>query len=312
MSSTADLPQPKKKKPAAATKQRKDAAGAAGKALDVESLRAEGGALQRGLAILDVLIAAERPLPLGEVSELVGLTPSTVHRLLQNLIQAERVYRDESGRFAMTGKALIPLGLYHPLNALRRDARDPLRDLQKKYGPTATLSVFVGGHRAILEMSPGDDSFVPYFDTHLNTPLHATVSGKLFLASLSQERRRELLGPEPYPLCTANTISDAATLEAELAETDSRGYAFNLDEHYQGISAVGAAIRLQNAVTVGAVVLTGPSKYFPRDRLHDMAADLVHTAQLFSFASPSMRAVARLLGLKGLDGGPAYFQARHT
>lgn len=269
---------------------------------DAETLRAEGGALQRGFAVLDVLIAAERPLSLSEVAELVSLTPSTVHRLLQNLIQAERVYRDDAGRFAVAGRALMPLGLYHPLNALRRDARDPLRELQGKYGPTANLSIFVGGHRTIVEIAPGDDSFVPYFDTHLTTPLHATVSGKLFLTTLSQQARKELLGPEPYPRCTASTICDAGSLEKELAQIAERGYALNLDENYQGISAAGSPIRLPNGVTVGAIVLTGPSKYFAKDRLPAMTADLMHAAQLFSFASPSMRAVVKLLGLKGPEG----------
>ncbi|MGB6104340.1 MAG: IclR family transcriptional regulator [Pusillimonas sp.] len=258
----------------------------------------DGGALQRGLAIIDTLIAAEQPLSLSELSDTVGLTPSTMHRLLQTLIQSGYVYRDALSRFSPTPRSVYPLGLHHPLNMLRRDAKEPLQSLRDKYGPTATLSIFFDTRRLILETAPGDESFVPYFDTHLDTPFHATVSGKLLLSSLSNEARAQLLGPAPYAACTKNTITSEQALHAELDKVSAQQYATNLDEHCPGISAVGAPILLDSGMVLGAIVVTGPSKYFSADTVQNMVPDVMQTAHLFSYASPAVRAVCRFLGVK--------------
>ncbi|MGB6104332.1 MAG: IclR family transcriptional regulator [Pusillimonas sp.] len=259
--------------------------------------KVDTGALQRGLAVLDAMIAAERPLSIAELSDTLGLTSSTIQRLLGSLVQARRVYQDALGRFVLTPGSVLPLGLYHPLNMLRRDARDPLRSLQEKYGATATLIIFFDTYRLILETAPGDDSFVPYFDTHLETPFHATVTGKLLLAPLSAERRNQILGAGPYQGWTANTITSEDALETELARVQAEDFAVNLDEHCPGVSATGSPIRVRPGMALGAVVLTGPSKYFTPDRLGEMAVDLTQTAHLFSHASPAVRAVCRFMGL---------------
>jgi len=258
----------------------------------------DGGALQRGLAILDILIAAEHPLSLTELSDATGLTPSTLHRLLHTLISSGRVYRDTLNRFALTPRSVYPLGLYHPLNLLRRDAREPLQVLRDKYGPTAVLSLFFESRRLILETAPGDETFVPYFDTHLEAPLNASVSGKLLLSNLAPKARDALLGAEPYVACTKNTITSRQALNEELDRIAAQQYATNLDEHCLGISAVGSPIVLETGQMIGAIVVTGPSKHFSEERITEMAADVIQTAHLFSNASPAIRAVCRFLGIR--------------
>jgi IclR family acetate operon transcriptional repressor len=257
----------------------------------------ETGALPRGLAVLEAMIAAERPLALAELAEAVKLSPSTTHRLVQTLAQSGYAFRDAGGRILPTPRALSPLGLHHPLNLLRRAALPVLRDVQKRFGPTAAMSVVMGTQRMVLEISPGEDNVTPYFGANLQSPLHASASGKILLSRLSPSERSALIGEGPYAALTPRTITDRAQLDRELERTLARGYAENTDEHWQGISAVGAPIHLDSGRLFGSIVLTGPSRYFSAERNPEMAGELKAAAHLFAVASPPAQAVRRFLGL---------------
>ncbi|WP_188609613.1 IclR family transcriptional regulator [Chelatococcus reniformis] len=255
----------------------------------------EQGALRRGLAILDSLAATERPLTLAEISQQVGLTASTTHRLLQQLGESGRVLRLASG-FILSPRSASPLSLYHPMSKLRRNASEVLRNLQTTYGPSASMTIVMGTERMVVELASGDDGFVPYFDTHLRTPLHASASGKMLLSSLAWPQASALLGPAPYPRLTASTIVDEAPLREDLERTAERGYATNFDEYCDGISAVGSPIVLPDGGLFGSIILTGRSKYFGKDSLPAMAGAVRSAAQLFSVAYPTVRNVALFVG----------------
>ena len=147
--------------------------------------RSEAGALARGLAIMDVLVDAARPLTLHEIAEEVALTDSTAYRLLQALCEAGRVLRDPSGkRYHASSKTLNPLTMYHPLHVLRRDATEPLRQLRARTDLTSSMVVFVGMQRLVLDVSGVSGTLTPYYGTCLTNPLHVAVSGKCTAARL--------------------------------------------------------------------------------------------------------------------------------
>lgn len=64
-----------------------------------------------GLAVLQSLGAARRPLPLKDVASVSGLTPSRVHRYLASLVRAGFVRQDERSGYYELGQAVVELGL---------------------------------------------------------------------------------------------------------------------------------------------------------------------------------------------------------
>src|SRR5215475_101435 len=107
----------------------------------------EAGALQRGLMLLDLMVNSGRALTLTELAELSNLHPSTVHRLMQTLVQSEHVFRDGAKRYYAGPRSYLPLSLYHPFNVLRRDSYETLSTLRDRFGVTCGLSVFIGTQR---------------------------------------------------------------------------------------------------------------------------------------------------------------------
>jgi DNA-binding IclR family transcriptional regulator len=263
---------------------------------EVEEGRQDTGLLQRGFAMVEALVKEERPLTSAEIAELVGLNSSTTHRLLQTLIQIGYVSRDSAKRYYPTARALFPISLYHPLNGLRRAASDELRSLRQTFGFTTALQIFLGHKRVVLEIMLGSETFSPYFQTEVQAPIYATATGKLLLANLSAAERDEVLGPEPYSSHASRTLVTRADLERELKESLDRGYSVTLDEMLQGLSAVAAPIWLSSRRMMGAVVISGPTKFFDPDAVKQISTALMRSAELFSFASPDIRAVSRFLG----------------
>ncbi|MGE0154953.1 MAG: IclR family transcriptional regulator [Reyranellaceae bacterium] len=263
---------------------------------DVEETRQDAGLLQRGFAMVEVLVKEERPLTSAEIAELVGLNSSTTHRLLQTLIQIGYVWRDQAKRYHPTARALFPTSLYHPLNGLRRAAADELRSLRQTFGFTTALQIFLGYKRVVLEIMLGSENFSPYFQTEVTAPIYATASGKLLLANLSEAERDQVLGEEPYKSHASRTLVTRAELERELTEAMERGYSLTLDEMLQGLAAVAAPIWLSPRRMMGAVVISGPSKHFDAQAIKQISTAAMRSAELFSFASPDIRAVSRFLG----------------
>ncbi|MBW3096439.1 IclR family transcriptional regulator [Pseudohoeflea coraliihabitans] len=255
--------------------------------------RSDAGSLGRGLAIIESLMEAARPLSLHEISESVGLTDSTVHRILQTLHDANYVLKDPSGkRYFASAKAMSPLTMYHPLHILRRDAFEPLRTLRMRSELTSSLVVFVGLERLVVDISGAFGVLTPYYETCLRNPLHVAVSGKLLLLSRSADERRELLGDGPYEALTPSTITDPAALEEELSEAARRGYSTNLDENFNGFSAIGAPVTCGPGQTLGCVMLAGASKEFSGAAMAQWSRALQEQARLISFSQGARAAYA--------------------
>jgi DNA-binding IclR family transcriptional regulator len=191
---------------------------------------------------------------------------------------------------------LFPASLFHPLNTLRRAVTEELLVLRTRFGLAASFIIFMAKQRWVMETIHGNDFLSPYSDTVISDSLHATVSGKILLATMPKYERAALIGPGPYNAHTPQTIVSAEDLDEELGRLAERGYATAIDEFLLGLSAVGAPIWCAPHRPLGALILSGPTKHFSEARPPEFATAVMNTAALFSFASPHVRAVCRLLG----------------
>lgn len=254
----------------------------------------ESGSLGRGLQVLGVLHAGMRAMSLTDVSDASGLAPSTTHRLLQALVELGQAARTSGGRYMPSARSLVPLPLDHPLSALRRDCAELLRNLCARHGPSTSLVVFLGNDRVVLEYAPGRYSVTPYYDTHLDAPYHATTSGKILLSGLSSAKRAALLGPT-LDVRTPETHLDPQLLDRELDQVRLEGFATNMQENVAGICACGARLSSPSGRPIGAIVMSGPGKYFSADAMLNMKRDLLESAGVLNKTSSALRALARFL-----------------
>ena len=110
-------------------------------------------------------------------------------------------------------------------------------------------------------------------------PLTTTANGKACLAQLPEDDALKLITNE----WTRNGITDdASVLMNELSEIRSKGFAYDLDEHSGGVSAIGFAFR-DWAGQLHAISVPVPSSRFGAQKaviegaLLETAANIQHT-----------------------------------
>lgn len=255
------------------------------------------GTLLRGLAVMEVLLAARQPLSLIEVATRVALDQSTTLRLLRALEQVSQVIRIGDGkRYLASPKAMRPLSLRHPLEQFRRESSHLLRQLSTKLSSTVVLVVFFGMQRLVLDVVQAPGSLSPYYEPWLSGPLHASGPGKSLLLSLKPDEQRALLGPEPYDAFTPHTLRTWDQVSANMIRAQRTGVVTVRDEFYEGLTAMAANYMDEEGYVVGCIAVTGHSLDMDETAQSTVARELLACTRLMHFQSPALRELRAFAG----------------
>ncbi|MCP4895734.1 MAG: IclR family transcriptional regulator [bacterium] len=235
-------------------------------------------AVIRAIHLLKAFSRERHEQNLAELSTTVGLTKTTAHRLLTALESEDLVVRNPATKTFRLGPAIIALGSQALVNNDLRAVVEPeLRMLAERSGETATLEVPMEGSMLIVAEVMGSHLVTVTAELGTRWPMHATSTGKAFLAAISEEQRLELLTP-PLHKYTPSTIVDVEELERELEQVRKHGYATANEEIEVGASAVGTVLRNSRGTPVGAISFGGPTSRFTPTRVRSLAQDLLATA----------------------------------
>jgi len=224
------------------------------------------------------LFTNERPeMSLAELSRASGLNKTTTHRLLRALQSESLIDRNPATSSYSLGAGLMALGVQAlASNDLRRRVRPVLRTLARETGETATLEVPFEDSMLILDEVAGNHVLGSAGNIGTRWPIHATSTGKVWLAF--DETGIDRLGETLKPL-TANTLTDKDALQPQLAEIRRRGYAITVDEIEEGFTAVATIIRGVLGDVQGALSIGGPTQRLTAARRNELGTVLGRAAQ---------------------------------
>lgn len=223
------------------------------------------------------LFTAERPeMTLAELSRGSGLNKTTTHRLLRALQSEDLVERDPASSAYSLGPGLMALGVQALSSSdLRRRVRPLLKLLARSSGETATLEVPVGDSMLILDEVAGTHVVGSAGNVGTRWPLHATSTGKAYLAF--DDNGLERLGSALKAL-TARTLVDREAFQPQFIEIRRRGYAVCVDELEEGYAAVATVIRGALGDIQGTLCIGGPTQRFSAARRAELGASLCEAA----------------------------------
>jgi DNA-binding IclR family transcriptional regulator len=195
--------------------------------------------VDRALKLLDgVAAAAPRGGTVAELAAECDINRATAWRLLGTLEAHRLVERDPSTNRYQIGFATVRMSAAAGYDGLVRRTHPILERVSAQTGETADLAVAgLHGVTYVGEVAPPSVLAVNWLAREV--PLHATSTGKAFLAWLPRE---EALGLLETPLrgFTDTTVTDPRRLLRELTETRTRGYARcagELEPTLYGVSA---------------------------------------------------------------------------
>jgi DNA-binding IclR family transcriptional regulator len=217
-----------------------------------------------------------------ELADHLGYNKSTVHHHLTTLEDQKLLVKDE-GQYRLSLR-FFELGEYvRRQNDIYKVAKEEIDTLAEETGELANLMLEEHGRGTYVHIAAGENSV--NLDTTIGTKqyLHTCALGKAMLAEMSVERVNEIIDRHGLPAETPNTVTDRATLEAELEEIRERGVAFDGEERAKAIRCVATSINDTSGELLGAVSVSGPSSRMRGARFEEeIPALLRNTAEIVS------------------------------
>lgn len=195
--------------------------------------------ISRAAAILRALKDTQDGMSLGKIAEQVDLPRSTVQRITGALIAENFLTSDDQGRGLKLGPELSALAGAAQFNIVEH-CRLMLTELTQKTGETADLSVMRGVGMTFLDQVPGVHRLTTVSRVGEVFPLSTTANGQACLAQIEESEAKRLISQEWE---RTGAVGNMASFLQRLANIRKTGLAYDLDEHSQGISAIGFAFR---------------------------------------------------------------------
>ncbi len=199
--------------------------------------------LLRGLAILENVAEAPRGLSTAELVEILGLPKPTVHRIAQQLEDEGYLQRTPTDRRFVVGHLLKKFSIDIISNDTVGAPRHAILEaLSEEIGETCNCTMLDGNHTLYFDRV--ECNWPIKVDLHPGSrlPLHATASGKLFLAHMKPQERKRLLNAAPLSRNTVRTIVSPELLEIELKKTKEEGIGYDNEELLDGMVAVAVPV----------------------------------------------------------------------
>ena len=229
-------------------------------------------AVQRTLQTLEYLAEAEAGVSVAELCQALGIEKSIASRLLSTLVAGGYVVRVGDGdRFELSLRLIALAFSVSDRLGFPGVCQPVLHRLSEETGELAQLAAVERDRLVFVANAQGTQRLAIVPTIGRDVVLHATASGKAWLASLATEQAVAAVLHEGLTEVTPRTITRLETLLEELERVRQQGYATVEGEFTEGVNAIAVAFgqqRLQHAV--GAIVLSAPSTRFATDRMTEM------------------------------------------
>lgn len=217
-------------------------------------------AVERTLAILEVLAEEGVPMNLSDISQKVQLNISTVHRLLNTLISRDFVQQDHQNSKYRLGLKAFEVGnaALYTLD-IRATAKPYLKELVEQCNETANLVILDGYEVVYIDQVESTSIIKMFAKLGSRGPAHCTGSGKVLLSSLSEKELDLLYGERPLRKYTQKTIATLELMKKELQKIKQQGYAVDDEELEEGVRCISAPIRNHEGKITAALSVSGPT-----------------------------------------------------
>lgn len=195
---------------------------------------------ERALSVLDFVAASGR-VGLMDVAGALGLPKATASRMCSHLEAQHWLSRDVSDRSFSPGPRLLKMALATLESDPRRELRHQvLSELVGEIDETCNLTVLDGLKVRYLDRVETHWPLRTQLEAGSHVPLHATASGKMYLALMPAEKRATVLQHANFPKLTGFTLTQPDALEKACAQIRIDGYSADVEEFMLGL--IGMAV----------------------------------------------------------------------
>ncbi|WP_051333495.1 IclR family transcriptional regulator [Aliagarivorans marinus] len=217
-------------------------------------------ALVKALAVIDAVADGHRQLK--DICLVLGYPKSTVHRILQGLIEA-RYIREVKGIGLVLGTKVIQLGIRAQQDMpLKEIAKPYLRELSELTQETVHLGIKDEDHVFYLDKLPGQRQIQMRSQVGDRLPMSITGVGKALMLDMPKMEWKRLI--------SSQTQQDVDAMMQRMNEYSKRDYSFDLEDNEDHVHCVAVPIRNKYGNIIAAVSVTSIKEYMPDDRMREL------------------------------------------
>jgi IclR family acetate operon transcriptional repressor len=232
--------------------------------------------LDRGLVILEAVAKSSDPVPLGDLTELLGIDRSSVFRLANTLKRRGFLANPSGRKDYILGPSVWRLSTqYDWSNMLITLCHEHVKLMASQIKETAHLAVREGRQALFIDHASVNHMIAVTGQTGELVPLYCTAHGKALLADFETRDLQALFGTDPLQSYTEQTINSIKRLAQECTQIKTQGFATDDSEFLEGIRCVAAPIRDKDGRIIASVGISAPISRFPKDRIPEHSAKVV-------------------------------------
>jgi DNA-binding IclR family transcriptional regulator len=259
-------------------------------------MRLVKGLLARCLEVMELLAVEPQWRRLSDIAAALDLQKGPTHRLLSEMAVLGWIEQDrETERYRLTLKLALLGQQYLRGTGLPGVVQPVLDDMAKRCRELVVLTVVQGDALHWLTSSQGAPPGLMYQPALRGRPLlHTTANGKVWLATLGDERACELallcgLGQPALAgsMAGPRALECVEALLQDLALTRKRGYGLSVEEAETGVKAIAIAVRLhEDQRVVGTMSIAGPLLRMGPERDAEFVSSLQDAASTLGMVWP--------------------------
>ncbi len=210
-------------------------------------------AVERLLHVLEVVAGSEDGVDAATIASELGLSPSTVYRLLGVLHREGYVMRGSHGYVLGRTVGALGLALHRQVVATPR-VRHLLERTRDQVGAPIYLTAFQAGEIIVAHIAESRaHPRIAQLHVGFADSSHATAFGKLMLAASGEEAVKRQLDEHTPLALTRHSITAPRALHAELEQVRRAGIAVEVEEYMSRLACIAVPIRSATGRVIGAV-----------------------------------------------------------
>ncbi len=254
------------------------------KSLFKESSAGTLQSLDRALEALSTLARLERST-LSDLSRETGIPTATTHRILTTLAKHSFVRFDEVRQEWMIGIEAYRAGAsFLKRNSVIEVSQPIMHRLMNDTGETANLAVSDASDVVFVGQIETKNPIRAFFPPGARSPMYASGIGKAILSAMEPEAVSKVLAASEPEAFTDRTLSDPKALMADLETTRQRGWSYDIEERYVGMSCIGAVIFNEQNSPCAGISVSGPTARFNRDTVENLGRLVAEAARDITLA----------------------------
>lgn len=255
----------------------------------MERLGSATTAIFNAFAILEHLSSVEGSQTLTQLSRELGIPKASAFRNLNALEQSGYVVRDRrDGGYVLGPRVLGLARRFSEKDEIIAAARPHLAELATLTGETAHLAVLSGADIIYLDVVQGSHLVRAVVHPGDRIPAHCVASGKAIMAFGEDAQLRAVLEAQPTKF-TARTLASEITLRRDFEMIRARGYATNVGEWIDDVSAVSSPVIGTSGRAAAAMGIAGPRSRLGSKVLEKLSVEIRRQAGLVSESFVSLR-----------------------